>query len=114
MNWPKPSKLIRTTFAAIWDCIEAWEDWQKILVIIAVGECGYDFDADLDPDHHWIDVYQVSSMHELAEQFVEEGLYGDIPESLQYYIDFDAIARDLAMEYSDTVVAGEYLIYRAS
>jgi len=95
-------------------CAGEWEDWQKNLVIIAVGECGYDFDAQVDPDHHGIDVYYVGSMKELAEQFVEEGLYGEIPENLQLYIDYDAVARDLGMDYSETVVAGENLIYRAS
>ena len=39
---------------------------------------------------------------------------GDIPEHLQFYIDYDAIARDLAVDYSEIVIAGEYLIYRAS
>ena len=51
-------------------------------------------------------------MRELAEQFVEEGLYGDIPESLQFYIDYEAIARDLSVEYSETVIAGSRVIYR--
>lgn len=79
-----------------------------------MGECGYHFDPDVDPDHHGIEIYHISSMRELAEQFVEEGMYGEISESLQYYIDYDAIARDLGMEYSETAVAGEHLIYRAS
>ncbi|MEO9827646.1 MAG: antirestriction protein ArdA [Paracoccaceae bacterium] len=96
------------------DCVQAWELWAKTNVIIAVGECGYKFDPQADPDHYGIDIYYVGSMRELAEQFVEEGLYGEIPESLQHYIDYDAIARDLGMEYSELSVAGEHLIYRAS
>ena len=96
------------------DCVDEWEDWEKINVIIAVGECGYDFDGQVDPDHHGIDVYYAESLRELAEQFVEEGLFGDIPEQLQFYIDYDAIARDLAVEYSEIEIAGERLIYRAS
>ncbi|MCE8001177.1 MAG: antirestriction protein ArdA [Rhodobiaceae bacterium] len=96
------------------DCVEAWEDWEKINVIIAVGECGYDFDGQVDPDHHGIDVYPVETMRELAEQFVDEGLFGDIPENLQFYVDYDAIARDLAVEYSEIEIAGECLIYRAA
>ena len=95
-------------------CVECWEDWQKINVIIAVGEGGYTFDAQDDPDHYGLDVYYADSLRELAEQFVDEGLYGDIPEQLQYYIDYDAIARDLAVEYTETVIAGEHLIYRHS
>ncbi|MEL6170522.1 MAG: antirestriction protein ArdA [Pseudomonadota bacterium] len=110
----KAIDLNQGNFRGYLACIEAWEGWQKIHVIIAVGECGYDFDSDVEPDHLGIDIYYVSSMRELAEQFVEEGLYGEIPENLQYYIDFDAIARDLSMEYSETVIAGEHIIYRAS
>jgi hypothetical protein len=96
------------------ESVDDWEDWEKINVIIAVGECGYDFDPQVDPDHHGIDIYHISTMRELAEQFVEEGLFGDIPENLQYYIDYDAIARDLAVECTETEIAGERLIYRAS
>ena len=72
------------------------------------------FDGQVDPDHHGIDVYHVESMRELAEQFVEEGLCGDIPETLQFYIDCDAISRDLAVDYSEIEIAGERLIYRAT
>jgi len=95
-------------------CVEDWEEWQKINVIIATGELGYNFDAQIDPDHYGIDLYHVSSMRELAEQFVDDGLFGDVPESFQFYIDYDAIARDLAVEYSEIEIAGERMIYRAS
>lgn len=95
-------------------CVEDWEDWEKTLVIIAVGECGYSFDAQECPDSHGIDIYHVDSLRELAEQFVEEGLFGDIPERLQFYIDYEAIARDLACEYTEATIAGERLVYRAA
>ncbi len=104
----------QANFCDYLDCVEDWEDWQKVNTIIAVGECGYNFDAQVDPDHHGIDIYYVETLRELAEQFVEEGLYGDIPESLQFYIDYDAIARDLGIEYSELTVAGARLVYRAS
>jgi antirestriction protein len=95
-------------------CVEDWDDWKKTLVIIAVGECGYAFDPQVCPDHHGIDIYHVDRLRELAEQFVEEGFFGDIPERLQFYIDYDAIARDLGMEYSEISIAGQRLIYRAT
>ncbi|EFO34060.1 conserved hypothetical protein [Roseibium sp. TrichSKD4] len=59
-------------------CGEDWEDWHKINTIIAIGELGYDFDAQCDPDHHGIDIYYVETMRELAEQFVDEGLFGEV------------------------------------
>lgn len=93
--------------------LEEWDDNQKINVIIAVGECGYSFDAATgDPDDFDIDIYDVSSLRALAEQFVDEGIFGDIPERLQYYLDYDAIACDLGMEYVETTIAGQSMIYR--
>jgi hypothetical protein len=44
----------------------------------------------------------------IAVQFVDEGLFGNIPDHLQNYIDYDAMARDLSMDD----VAGTNLIYR--
>lgn len=96
------------------EAVEEWEDWEKINVIIAVGECGYQFEPDLIPIQFDVEIHDVGTMRELAEQFVEEGLFGDIPEQLQFYIDYDAIARDLAAEYSEIEIGGERLIYRAS
>lgn len=51
-------------------------------------------------------------MRELAERFIDDGLFGEIPEHLVNYIDMDAIAYDLAMDYAETEIAGQHLIYR--
>ena len=48
-----------------------------------------------------VDFYPGLNLKALAEQFVEEGLFGEIPERLQYYIDYDAIARDLGVDYTE-------------
>ena len=98
------------------DAINEWEEHEKQALIIADGECGYNFDIndnDLSVIEN-IDIYQVDTLRELAELFVDEGLYGEIPESLQFYIDYDAIARDLAVEYSETTINGTRLVYRCS
>ena len=52
-------------------------------------------------------------MTELAEQFFDDGLFGDIPSHLYNYIDVDAIARDLAFDYTETETTGQFCIYRA-
>jgi antirestriction protein len=92
-----------------------WDDHDKTVFIIAVGEAGNNFDpATVSPSDFDVDIYQVNSMKELAEQFVDEGLFGEIPEHLANYIDMDAIARDLEHDYTRTEIAGERLIYRAS
>lgn len=107
--------LYQSNIAAFLDAAEEWDEDQKIRFVIAVGECGYSFDPENDaPDDLDVDLYGAESLKELAEQFVEEGLFGEIPEQLQYYLDYDAIARDLAMDYTETQIAGQTYIYRCS
>ena len=93
--------------------IDAWDDADKQTIAIAVGECGYDFTWEKnEPGDFDVDLYRVDSLLELAEMFVDEGLFGDIPERLQFYLDYNAIARDLSVEYVETTIAGERLVYR--
>ena len=92
--------------------VETWSEYDKQRVIIAVGEGGYTFDQNSNPDDFEVDIYPVETLRELAEQFVDEGLFGDIPERIQSYLDYDAIARDLGCDYTETEVAGQRLIYR--
>jgi len=94
--------------------VEAWNDHDKRVVIIACGDFGYSFDENTLPDDFEIDVYYLRYLGELAEEFVAEGLYGEIPPQLEFYINYEAIGRDLAMDYTEAEIAGEYLIYRAA
>ncbi len=107
--------LYQNTILKFMDCIEGWEDDQKLKVVMAVGECGYQFDYETsDPDDFDLNIYQDISMRQLAEQFVDEGLFGDIADTIITYIDYDAIARDLAIDYTETTIAGQRYIYRCS
>jgi len=92
---------------------DEWDEEEKTRFILAIGECGYSFDPDkVNLSDFEIDVYRVDSMRDLAIEFFEEGLFGDIPERFQFYIDYDAIARDLSVDYSEAIIDGERLIYR--
>ncbi len=105
--------LNQANLEQFFDAVGDLEEFEKQKIIIAAGECGYEIEGVLsDPDSVDLEIYYVSSMRDLAEQFVDEGLFGEIPERLQYYIDYDAIARDLEADYSETVIAHETLIYR--
>jgi len=105
--------LYQSNIGGYFKACDDWEDYQKKIFIIAVGEGGCSFDPDnVCPEEFDVDMYHVDSMKELAEQMIDEGLFGDIPEHLERYIDMDAIARDLAFDYSETEIAGETLIYR--
>ncbi|MDF1882708.1 antirestriction protein ArdA [Sulfurimonas sp. SAG-AH-194-C21] len=37
----------------------------------------------------------------LAMQFVDDGVYGEIPKSLEFYLDYEKMARDLRMDYTE-------------
>ena len=98
--------------AAFLNGVEAWDDHQKRVVIIAAGECCYSFDPlDDDPDAFDVDLYPVETMREFAGYCVENGWFGPIPDALQCYSDLDSIARDLSVDYCETVIAGERCVY---
>lgn len=98
---------------AYFEAVETWIDDEKIKVIIAVGEVGYSFTLGSDsPDQLDVDLYEIDNLRDLAMQFVEEGLFGDIPERIQFYLDYDAIARDLGMDYSEITIDGTRYVYR--
>ncbi len=111
----KALEIHQGTFHHFFDAVDSWSIDDKIRVIIATGECGYRFDFETQtPDEFDVDLYEYDSMKELAEQFVEEGLFGEIPENIQHYLDYEKIAYDLSMDYSETTIAGQRLIYRCS
>ena len=106
-------ELNQANFSDYFDAVENWDDEQKKIYIIAVGECSYSHDQIAnDPDAIDIMIYQLDSLIELAELFVDEGFYGEIPENLPFYIDYDAIAHDLGFDYSEISIAGKNYVYR--
>ena len=99
--------------AAFFNAVEEWADDEKIKIIIAVGEVGYDFALGRDrPDKFDVDLYECDAMRDLAMQFVDDGLFGEIPAAIQHYLDYDAIARDLSMDYGQITIDGTRYIYR--
>jgi antirestriction protein len=104
--------LNQANFRRVLEICESWDDHEKIRLAVAVGECGYAFDLDHDDIELLdVDIYEEDSLKDLAILFVDEGLFGDIPEHLACYIDHEAIARDLAVDYSETTIAGDHYVY---
>lgn len=105
-------QINQANFVAFLDAAAEWDNDRKRRYIIAVGECGYDHSqvAD-DPENEGIDIYYLDSLQELAESFVDEGLFGEVPEALAAHIDYESIARDLSVDFSEIEIAGERLVY---
>jgi antirestriction protein len=95
------------------ELIDALSDDQKIRAIVATGECGYSFDPEgFDPDVIDVDLYEIDSLRDLAAQFVDEGLFGNIPDNVRIYLDYEMIARDLSCDYSMISIDGTNYAYR--
>ena len=98
---------------AFFEACENWSEDEKIKVIIAVGECGYDFNLENDnPDQFDVELYECDSLKDLAEQFIEEGVYGEIPQNIRFYLDTELMARDLGMDYSEIEIDSTKYVYR--
>ncbi len=59
-------------------------------------------------DSYEVDIYDyrestsfTDTFELLASDMVDEGLFGEIPKSLESYIDYEKIARDLRIDYSE-------------
>jgi antirestriction protein len=111
----KAFKLNQSNISVYLEAVAEWSEDKKIRFIISAGEFGLSFDPssgsvnDID-----LDIYEIGSLRELAEQFVEEGGFGEIPKPLESYIDFDAIARDLAVDYAEKMIGEKKFVFRIS
>ncbi len=75
---------------------EALESSERLSVSFLLSE-GYSFKYSLE-NHEDILSYPDDSLEDVAHSLVQDGSYGEIPESLSNYIDYSAIARDLEHE----------------
>lgn len=87
-------------------------DESHMIELIVADDAGYPIDLEcVDFD---LDIYPNMTLRELAEQFLDDGLFGDIPDSLRFYIDEEKVARDLAFDYTEITICGVGYTYRAS
>ena len=93
--------------ASFFDAAHNWTVDQKVHAIVAVSEFGVGFPlSEAEADAIDIDLYLVNNLHDLALKFVEDGVFGEVPEELEKYIDYDAIVHDLNKTYRMATFAG--------
>ncbi len=71
---------------------------------------GYEWQYSIEHQEDVI-IYADQSLEDVAYSLVEEGCFGDIPTSIESYIDYSAIARDLS--YDGYIVRAEGVLYYA-
>jgi hypothetical protein len=114
LNAPLARDINQANISAFIEFIDGADDDTLLRACIAVGDgiCSLSEVIAGTADLEDIDIYEDMTMRDLAGHFVDEGLFGEIPEALQNYIDLDAIARDLSMDYATTTIDGTAYIYR--
>lgn len=50
---------------------------------------------------------------DMAIQYVEEGLFGDIPDNIQNYLDYERLGRDLSFDYIGTYIDGDLYVFHS-
>ena len=73
--------------------------------LTAILEAGYNDldDAFITFENKEYSFYPDMTLTDVAEELVSDGSFGEVPEPLMFYIDYDAIARDLGYSgYTET------------
>jgi hypothetical protein len=105
----KAMGLSQANLASYFGLIDEQMDEYELHRLIIALDNGYGLDADLDD----IEVYYEDDLTKLAEQFIDDGLYGDIPDNIANYLDTERMGRDLSFDgYTEATVAGQRLVYR--
>ena len=82
----------------MWDIKELTLNEQKEVQAI-IEATGYSTEDALDIfDSQAYQYYPEMTLIDVAEELVESGAFGEIPESIMFYIDYAAIVRDLGFD----------------
>ena len=93
-----------------------WEDCDKIPLIIAYEEniTSEPFNEEVTSDMFQdIDIYYDMSFEDLAWDFIDNGLFGDIPENVKQWLDIEKMALSLSYDYNEISVGNNSIIYRS-
>lgn len=74
------------------------EENEGVLVQYAMDELGYDVEQLIMDNSVLEDItYFECDIEEYVEQMIDDGMFGEVNDSLRYYIDTEKVARDLVM-----------------
>jgi antirestriction protein len=100
---------IANTIAELGYEVQAYTIEDTVKIGYLIDNCFYDSVKEMLDDSYLLDdttLYEVETLTELAELFIDEGLFGKIPENLINYIDYESIGRDLQYDYDEYIFDG--------
>ena len=74
------------------------DDWERDIISYLTSVHSCDFNEAYEKKDDVI-YYDYASFSDLAYDFVEKGLYGEVPDCIKYYLDYEHIGRDLEYDY---------------
>ena len=74
---------------------EDLRDEEKDAIAYLLEYGGYDDKQTALDNRDEVIIYYDTNLADVAEQLVDDGIFGEIPESIQNYIDYEKIANDL-------------------
>lgn len=77
--------------------LDGLDEHDQHRVVHLLDTHGFDWEQALE-SYEEVTFYTGMDLADVAEELVEEGIFGDIPESIQGYLDYDKIARDLRID----------------
>lgn len=85
----------------VWQ-LEELADYEQEKIFYLIEEIGDDWNAALE---HYEDVtfYSNMTLEDVAYELVEDGIFGDLSDTIKSYIDYSKLARDLRIDgYCET------------
>lgn len=80
--------------------LDGLEDYEIEAIKFLVDHQGYLLDDAINKKDDVI-VYEADNYTQLAQELAQEGLFGEIPQHLENYIDYDAMGYELSFEYTE-------------
>ena len=82
------------------ETLEALEDQDQKKIDYLMDYNGASFEEAME-NYEDVELYEDMNMNDLATLFIEDGFLGEIPDHLINYINYEAYARDLSMDYAE-------------
>jgi len=82
--------------------LEDMDDYDQHKLLYLINHSGHERKEALE-SYEDVEFYQGQSLEDLAGDFVDEGLYGDVPDKIKPYIDYEKLGKDLGFDgYNET------------
>lgn len=99
-----PSEISLDEYISFVDIVDSLDEYEQKKLKAFLQNESFRYINSFDTDN--IDLYD-GNLNDLAYTFVDDWLYGEIPESIKNHIDYSSMAHDLSFDYTEMTIDGE-------